>query len=290
VAAESSERRLCQICGRKRLIPDEIRTHGAATCKECALERSRAGARRRYYEKAGVPDGFRLCRWCGLPKQVGVDMTPQGRTCRTCRHDRAIKRARVTRYERIAAMSPAERQVERARMTAKARRQRSTPEARARHNAQQKAWREANPGEAAAAQKRYRKKMMADPETAAQWRDYQRIYHRIWRERKGMVTRELSEEEYRNGNGAGFVGGHLPIGPLADAIADWLGATNGHGLGGNMTERSVTGASYEQLAELTGISSRTLREIATRKRKVVQYATADAVCAGLDTPIASVYQ
>jgi DNA-binding Xre family transcriptional regulator len=48
-------------------------------------------------------------------------------------------------------------------------------------------------------------------------------------------------------------------------------------------------ASYEQLAELSGISSRTLREIHTHKRTVIQWATADAVCAALDTPIGAVY-
>jgi hypothetical protein len=270
-----------------RRIPEEIATRGAATCKECALERNRARARHTYYRRVGVPDGFRLCRWCGLPKQVGVDMTPQGRTCKTCRRLRSIQRARLTRRARLARMDEAERKVHRAQMAAKARRQRATPEGRARHNAQQKAWREANPGEAAAAQKRYRKKMMADPETAAQWRDYQRIYHRIWRERKGMVAHHLSEEEYRNGNGAHFVGGHLKVEPIAGLISEWIGAFGGATFGNN---GKISLASYDQLAELSGISARTLREIHTRKRTVIQWATADAVCTALDTPIASVYQ
>lgn len=286
--------RLCQICGRVKRVPDEIARGSHATCKACKLERGRAGARHRYYLKAGVPDGYRLCRWCGLPKQVGVDMTPQGRTCKTCRRERAIFRARVTRRQRIDAMTPAEREAERAKHAAKARRQRSTPEGRARHNAQQRAWREANPEQAAAAQKRYRKKMMANPETAAEWRDYQRMYHRIWRERKGMVPRLLTPEEYRQGNGASFSGGHLPAEPLADLITDWLGSLNGKALGSSQGvawqhTSPVTGAGYEQLAELSGISSRTLREIATGKRDHVQFSTADAVCAVLDTPIGSVY-
>lgn len=272
-------------------IPEDIARKGVATCHECATERNRASARHRYYQKAGVPDGFRLCRWCGLPKQVGVDMTPQGRTCATCRRQRSIQGARLTRRARLARMDEAERKALRVQMAAKARRQRATPEGRARHNAQQKAWREANPGEAAAAQKRYRKKMMADPETAAQWRDYQRIYHRIWRERKGMVPRHLSEQEYRNGNGSSFVGGNLPVEPIAGLISEWLGEFGGEmtGPGGFGSNGKISMASYHQLAELSGISSRTLREIHHGDRKVIHWATADAVCAALDTPIASVY-
>lgn len=272
-------------------VPEEMAAKGVATCHACSTERNRASARHRYYLKAGVPDGWRLCGWCGLPKQVGVDMTPQGRTCRTCRRQRSIQRARVTRRDRIARMDAEERKVHRAQMAAKARRQRATPEGRARHNAQQKAWRERNPGAAAAAQKRYRKRMMADPEKAAQWRDYQRIYHRIWRERKGMVPHHLSEEEYRNGNGSSFHGGNVEVKPLAGLISEWLGAFGGEMTGGGAfgTEGRISVASYQQLAELSGISSRTLREIHTQKRTAVHWSTADAVCTALDTPIGAVY-
>jgi hypothetical protein len=273
-------------------IPEEIARKGVPTCHACSTERNRASARHRYYLKAGVPDGWRLCRWCGNPKQVGVDMTPLGRTCRTCRYQRKIQRARVTRRDRIARMDDEQRRIHRAKQAAKARRQRSTPEGRARHNAQQKAWREAHPDAAAAAQKRYRKNIMADPEKRAEWRDYQRIYHRIWRERKGMVPRHLTEQEYRNGNGSSFVGGNLDVKPLADLISEWLGTFGGQmtGSGAFGTESRISVASYRQLAELSGVSSRTLREIHTNKRTAIHFSTADAVCTALDTPIGAVYR
>lgn len=273
-------------------VPDEIGYRGAATCKACQLERNRAGARLRYYERVGVPDGYRLCRWCGLPKQVGVDMTPLGRTCKPCRRDRSIKGARVSRRDRIDRMSKEERAVMRAKQAAKARRQRSTPEGRARHNRQQKEWRLRHPEAAAAAQKRYRKNMMADPEKAAAWRDYQRIYHHDWRIRKGIVPHPLSEEQYRNGNGAAAIKGRLPAQPLRDLISEWLGEYNGRLIGGaafGTNDGRVMAASYRQLEELSGVSARTIREIHLGQRATAYWATADAVCAALDTPLGSIY-
>jgi hypothetical protein len=101
----------------------------------------------------------------------------------------------------------------------------------------------------------------------------------------------LSEQEYRNGNGSSFVGGNLPIEPVADLISEWLGEFGGEmsGSGAFGTNGKISLASYHQLAELSGISSRTLREIHSRKRTVIHWSTADAVCTALDTPIASVY-
>lgn len=275
-------------------MPDEIARAGHATCKACTVKRHNAKNRRRYYERIGIPEGFRLCGWCGLPKQIGVDMTPMGRTCAQCRRERSVAGSRVNRYDRIARMNEEELAAHRAKAAAKARRQRSTPEGRARHNATQKAWREANPEAAAASQKRYRKKMMADPERAAEWRDYQRIYHRGWRERKGMVPRHLSEEEYRAGNGKIPDGtGHhwVPAAPLVPLISEWLGDLRGVELGrrDDPMRAGVHGAGYEALADLTGISSRTLVEIANGDRKRVRYANADVICAVTGTPLSSIY-
>ena len=278
--------RLCQICGRMKRIPEEIPRSGHPTCKPCQIERNRAGARHRYYVKAGVPDGWRLCRWCGLPKQVGVDMTTQGRTCQTCQKERALACSRRTRRERIARMNAAELKADRAKHAAKARRARSTPEGRARHNAGQKAWRESHPGAAAAAQKRYRQKIKADPERYREWMENQRIYHRIWRERKGMVPHLISEQEYRNGNGAHFNGAHLPAAPLAHLISEWIGEW---GSQHDAYRPSLTFAGYDQLAELTGLSARTLGRIVLGKHDAVKYATADAICTAIGLPMAVLY-
>jgi transcriptional regulator with XRE-family HTH domain len=56
-----------------------------------------------------------------------------------------------------------------------------------------------------------------------------------------------------------------------------------------LDENGVNAAGYEQLADLTGVSDRTLREVAHGERSLVLYETADAICVGLDTPLALLY-
>jgi transcriptional regulator with XRE-family HTH domain len=184
------------------------------------------------------------------------------------------------------------RQEDRAR--AKRVHRRRTSEERAAEAAQQRAYRERNRERLLAAQRQKHAELMKDPKYAEEYRGNRRMNYRLRAEREGRNVRELRKETYANGNGKAPLKGRrrFPSKPIADLISEWLGELGGAQLNNaayNDKAGAVFGAGFIQLAELTGIPDRTLRAYVAGERPTVQYATLDAICAALDTPIASLY-
>jgi transcriptional regulator with XRE-family HTH domain len=255
----AKEEKVCRICGRLKHVPDEIGTRGTPTCKQCSAERHAARNRKRYYTRRGVAENERICEWCGYPKTVGEDIAANADFCSPCKTERQRGKVRRRYRENQLTMTPAERKAYRERDAAWARAVRKTAKGQASSRAAVTRWRERN--------------------------DY-----RLRAEREGREVRTLRPETYANGNGKTFHGGHLPVGPLRELVSGWLGQHHGKQLGGHdWNGNGVVAAGYEQLADLTGVSDRTLREVAHGERTFVLYETADRVCTGLDTPLASLY-
>lgn len=133
-------------------------------------------------------------------------------------------------------------------------------------------------------------KMRDDPVRWAERLESQRINYRLKAEREGRSVRQIREKTYAEGNGKVPVHGYVNAAELAPLILEWLGEFHSHPLGGHeWNGQEVSGAGYVQLAEISGVSDRTLREIVQGNRTSTQYATADAICAAIDMPIAAVY-
>lgn len=213
-------------------------------------------------------------------------MKPRGTVCLLCQRERQLKRQR----QQYARMSAEQR---RAKNQRQAQQRRASPTARAKHNEGSRRWRQQYPDRAAASSKRWRDKVMSDPKRAEEWREYQRIYHRIWRQRKGINVRPPSPEAYANGHGAAVPRGSVPCAVLAPVIRSWLGDLAGRQLGNSdYKERRHSedyGAGQEQLAELSGVSDRTIREILAGTRVDVQLLTADRLCGTLGLPLGMLY-
>jgi transcriptional regulator with XRE-family HTH domain len=285
----ADEQRACRICGYMKSPPEEI-GYGIPTCKECSAERNAARARARYLARRGVPEGERVCQWCGYAKQIGEAIAPNAEFCFECKAERKRGMVRYRYRKKQEAMTDAERAAYRKRDAAWARAKRSTPEGKARDHAAVKRWRKENPEAYREADRRRRKKIAADPERHEEFLANRRINYRLRAQREGRKVRELSHEAYANGNGKPHPkGGHLPTGPLGEVISAWIGEIGGKFLTGAYSDDNFNAAGYAQLADLTGVSDRTLRAIARGERELVQYATADAIATGLDTPLALLY-
>jgi transcriptional regulator with XRE-family HTH domain len=134
-------------------------------------------------------------------------------------------------------------------------------------------------------------RLRADPERWAQLLADRRMDYRLRAEREGRKTREIREQTYANGNGAAPVKARLlPAAPIAELISEWTGAFGGIALGGHdYRTNAVAGAGLMQLAELCGVSERSLGDYVSGRRKTIQYPTADKICTALDTPITALY-
>lgn len=165
------------------------------------------------------------------------------------------------------------------------RRRRADAKGTERHRQQNRAWRLRNPEAAREAQRRYRAKIMADPRRAEEWRENARIYHRLWRARKGRV-RLVSEEEYRAGFGKPVKDGlqTLPAAPLA-AFIDQLVRREEAGnpfaaapLGTPGRRKPNDNAGRESVVcERLGVSPRNVFAWRTGEREFVQVHVADRV-------------
>jgi transcriptional regulator with XRE-family HTH domain len=286
----AKEEKVCRICGRLKHVPDEIGTRGTPTCKQCSAERHAARNRKRYYTRRGVAENERICEWCGYPKTVGEDIAANADFCSPCKTERQRGKVRRRYRENQLTMTPAERKAYRERDAAWARAVRKTAKGQASSRAAVTRWRERNPEKYRESNRKSRAKQYADPVKHAEYLADRRIDYRLRAEREGREVRTLRPETYANGNGKTFHGGHLPVGPLRELVSGWLGQHHGKQLGGHdWNGNGVVAAGYEQLADLTGVSDRTLREVAHGERTFVLYETADRVCTGLDTPLASLY-
>lgn len=271
------------------MIPSQIAARGPATCRDCQREKRRVQQKLDYWRKRPWPQDHRPCRHCGEFKRVPDEIHKRGISCRTCQHERKLARQRAYNERAYHAMSDEERRAwNRAKLVRRN---------KAKHAASSRRWREQHPERARESERRWRQKVMADPARAAEWREYQRIYHRGWRQRKGMNVREIAPEVYANGNGKAPVrAGSIPATLLAPIIREWLGEFAGRQLSnvdytrGRREEiRAATGAGQAELADLAGISDRTIRDIATGVRASIQYATADRLCAVMNVPLSSIY-
>jgi transcriptional regulator with XRE-family HTH domain len=285
------DEKLCRICGRMKRVPDEIGERGQPTCKTCSAERSAARNRRYYYTRRGpLPEGERLCQWCGYPKAIGEDIAFNADYCFPCKAERQRGRVRYRYHEKQLKMTPAERAKYRERDAAWARAKRKTAAGQATSRAAVKRWRKRNPEKYRESIRKTRAKLTADPEKHAAFLADRRIDYRLRAEREGRAMRGMRPETYANGNGKEFHGGRLDIGPLRELVSEWLGDHHGKPMGGHDWHvNGVAAAGYEQLAQVTGVSDRTLREVAHGERAFVLYETADRICTGLDTPLASLY-
>lgn len=136
-------------------------------------------------------------------------------------------------------------------------------------------------------------RMREDPKRWAEHLETGRMRYRERAAREGRTVRVISKEDYANGNGKAPLKGarRFPAQPVADLISEWIGDLGGVPLGNSnyAYKNSVYGAGFLQLAELSGIPDRTLRAYVTGERTTIQYRTADAICAALDTPLSSLY-
>lgn len=280
---EAGRLRLCTHCWEDKRVGDEICDRGIPTCRACKAEKHRVADHVRWW-KTHAPDGYRACRRCGVLRIVGSEIRPQGITCGRCQYANKLKRERHYHRERYAAMNAEERSDYNRRKT----RTRNLE----RHRAAAARWRDANPEKTREASRRWRQKMMADPKRAAELRENDRIYQRIWRERKGTTAHPPDPETYANGNGAAIPRGTVPAVLLAPLIREWIGKLGGRALTNDNyldPDRGVYGAGHRELSELSGVSDRSIREIISGNRERVQFVTADRLCTALDVPLTSLY-
>lgn len=282
---------MCETCGHEKRVPDEIGAHGNATsCRDCQRERHRARGRRRWLEKVGVPEGQRVCQWCGRAKVIGEEILPAGLYCTECKRERQRAKVRRNYRRKLARMTPAELEAYRKRDAAWARAKRKTEAGRESDHAAVQRWRERHRERYLASARRSKAKAMSDPKRAEQLRADRRMNYRLTAAREGRQVRVPSEQTYAKRNGTAL-GKLIPTEPLAGLISEWIGELGGRSLSNGSYDRdpSLRGAGYEQLAELCGISDRTLRAVVTGERKTLHYVTADAICAAVDFPIAALY-
>jgi transcriptional regulator with XRE-family HTH domain len=224
-----------------------------------------------------------------LPEDDGEDIAFNADYCFECKAERQRARVRYRYRQKQLQMTPAEREAYRQRDAAWARAKRKTPKGKASSRAAVKRWRKRQPRRVPRVDRKSRAKRAADPEARGVPRGSEDELP-LRAEREGREVRELRPETYANGNGKHFNGGHLDVEPLRELVSEWLGEHHGEVLGGHDWHKNgVYAAGYEQLADLTGVSDRTLREVAHGERSFVLYETADRICVGLDTPLASLY-
>lgn len=250
---------------------------GRRACKNCGVERDVADFPRPRRGKAAHSTVCRVC-W-NRARWRRADWKRRGRRCPRCHELRSCPSEIGTGNTAICV------DCKRKTMREYRRESRKDPATRALHNATTRRWRRNHPDKAAASQRNYRARLMEDPERAQEWREYQRIYHRIWRERKGVVPRPLSEQRYRNGNGRTFYSdgyGHLPADRLVPFIEDYLHA--------DLTlADSKRQASRRELGRLSGLSDRRIYAILNGEWPNVRRDTADKICTALGVPLTLVY-
>lgn len=238
-----------------------------------------------------APRTGRTCRRCRRKQPYNAFPRPRGKAqrarlstiCRECHAAREFERERwqkegreCPRCEQIRkcpeeislAQAPVCLHCQRKRHADKERARRTKPEVRQYYRDLNRRHREANPEAYYEAQRRYREKVLSDPRKAKEWRENNRIYHRLWRQRRGIQSRVSTPEEYRRIAGIEF-GGHIPATALA-ALID------------RMIERETLDipGSYgaqEIVCERLGLSTRTLFDWRSGKRRSVQFDIADRV-------------
>lgn len=273
--------RVCRFCGQQRVKSK----HGPATCIRCQRERENERGRHRYREQhPKSEDGKRTCKTCGRACTPPHEIRPRGKRCFECQ--RAHHRAKYR--QRQARLTPAQRKAERQRHNANQRRLRQDPKVRAKRAAESRRWRAENPERALEATRNWRRKMMRNPKRHAEYKENQRIYQRLWRERKGDPIPAVPPEIYANGNGRGSYAwgyGRVPVQPLSQIVNEWLG--------GDATQRrhgQVYGqappAGMEQLADLSGVDPRVLYAIVHAERATVTRDIADRLCTAMSVPLA----
>lgn len=231
------------------------RKSGKCTCRRCRIEksydafprgRSKRGRlsticgecweRSRQQREEWISIG-RVCPRCGelrsCPDEIGLANCP---VCKPCQRKKSAERQRERRRD---------------------------PRVRAQMVEKMRKWRDNNPDQARKSQRQYRDRVMADPKRAQEWRENNRIYHRLWRIRKGMNVRTISENAYQNGNGRRgrsdkFAG--LPSRPLGIAV-----------------ERMIKDENPEVVCASLDISPRNLLAWRTGERTRVQFPVADRV-------------
>lgn len=273
--------RACKYCG-----GPVASVHGIPSCKSCQRERSNRQQRAKYRQKRKLKDGVRRCKRCRLWRSTPSQIRPQGWVCIACQRSVANK-ARNRRKRHWTAEQWAR---ERERMRDNRRRQRGTVEGRARHRERNRAWRAANPGASYEAHKRWLAKIKRDPKRWEQYKEDTRMYHRLYRERKGGKLREVKPEVYANGNGAApYENGRakLPAGELAPFILAWLGSMEDRRHGNPWTGRTIAGV--EDLASLSDVSARRISSILHGEQEMIHRDTADKLCTALAVPMAFVY-
>lgn len=276
--------RACRHCG----APVATK-HGIPSCKSCQRERDNRRQRANYKAKHKLRDGLRRCRRCRRWRSAPSQIAPRGWVCKRCQLDTANR----ARRRRMKTWNAERREAERQRFRETRQRTRSTPEGRAKHNAANQRWRLRHPGAAYAAHKRWIAKIRKDPKRWAQHKEDIRIYHRLYRERKGVPLRPVSIERYRNGNGkTTFAKGknHLDASVLAPYIEQWLSENSGGDPGVRFTRwHGRTPAGVEQLAERAQVPSRRIFAILHGEQENVLRATADALCVAMAVPLALLY-
>lgn len=231
-------------------------------------------------------DGLRKCRTC--EKRLPYEAFSRGRAkrdrlstiCKKCHAAKQRERERWMRNGRVCprceqtracpdeismAQAPVCKLCQRKRHSIKEAARRRKPEVRAYYRENMRTWRRENREAAQEAQRRYREKVYSDPERAQEWRDYQRIYHRLWRERQGIKVRTSSLEQYRKLVKPDW-GHKLPAAPLAQAL-----------------ERLIAGCEDREIAcEALGTCSRSLAAWNSGERQEVQFNVADTILCRTD--------
>jgi hypothetical protein len=227
----------------------------------------RCGVRKPYEDfprgKVGQNDQRRrlstLCKDCWTERQAERDLWPvAGRRCPRCDELKScpdeISLANNATCKSCQRKRHAEKQRERRRQT--------DPEIQREAN---RRWRQNNPQSAYESQRRYREKIMSDPQRALEWRENNRIYHKIWRMSKGINVRmpdldEISRE-----------GTEVPVGPLLQAIENLRKRR------GVKAEVGSNDSEFEAFCESLGVSDRTIRRWRDEGQMMVRMATVDRV-------------
>jgi hypothetical protein len=170
-------------------------------------------------------------------------------------------------------------------------RKRKTPKGQATSRAAVKRWRKRNPEKYRESIARRAPRRRPTPRSTRSSSPIGRIDYRLRAEREGRARcascapRPTPTATARRSTAADSTSGRCASwsqnGSATTTASRWAATTG--------TSTGWPPPGYEQLADLTGVSDRTLREVAHGERSFVLYETADRICTGLDTPLASLY-
>lgn len=207
------------------------------------------------------------------------EIRPKGTICLACQDERARKRRKrfyMENRERLNANSRAYHAANRE--ANKERFKKWYEENREEHKANVAGWKELNREKQLEYCRKHRRLLRADPERWAEYLENKRIDSKLRRERKGIETKVLSQEQWEKNHGYNRntkEAVRVATEPLLHHIQKW-----------RMSDPDNTD---NLLAEAAGVSERRIGAIIRREQDHINLSTADKLCTALGMPFELVY-